>query len=156
MPGVTPSDDRGGFLSASAILREAIEGDLLEACVFLPRQLRAGDVDRLLLAVEDRLGIGLAQDRHGRVGLARLDPLRALVEGEAEGGAVSDSTPADPLARLDHQHVLVRRHKGARRGKAGDAGADDDDIEVGGTGRQGSAPAPTADINRRRRFIPSR
>jgi hypothetical protein len=71
--------------------------------------------------------------------LAGLDPLRALIEGKAEGDAVGDGAAADPLARLDHQHALVRRHQGARRGEARDAGADDDDIEIGGAGRPADA-----------------
>ena len=60
-------------------------------------------------------------------------------KGKPKVRAVGDRTPADAIARLDHQHVLVRRHQGACRGKPGDAGADDDDIEVGGMGRSREA-----------------
>ncbi len=117
-------------------LARGIDGDLLEACVFLLGRLGAADVDRLLQAVGHRPGVHLFQDRHGGIAAAGLDPLGAQIEGKTEGGAVSDGTAADALARLDHQHALVGRHQAFGRGKARDARPDNDDVGIGGSRRK--------------------
>ena len=105
-------------------------GDLLEALVVFLRELLARDVQGLLGAVEDRLGRRLAHDRHGRVDLAGLDPLRTMVEGKAEGRAVSEGAAADALTGLDYLDALARGHQSTRRGEAGHAGTDDRHVGI--------------------------
>ena len=126
----------GALLQGLDQLARGIDGDLLEACVFLLGRLGAADVDRLLQAVGHRPRVHLFQDRHGGIAAAGLDPLGAEIEGKTEGGAVSDGTAADALARLDHQHALVRRHQAFGGGKARDTGPDDDDVGLGGPRRK--------------------
>src|SRR5262245_31495129 len=90
---------------------------------------------------------------------AQLDWIRtrAVVYGE--------NAAADPIARFEHDHVDAAFVKSARRGQAGDAGTDHDDVgvrveraighELGATTRPGrrtscsSFTTPTAPVSGR-------
>lgn len=76
---------------------------------------------------DDRIVIGIVQ------------PGGAKVEDRAEAGGIGDASPADPRARFQHHDAAASSHDGTRRGDAGGAGTDNEDVGMRGKGRRGDS-----------------
>lgn len=127
--GLEPAVDLPEDLAAahSVGLRHRLaEGEELEAAA--PGLVRRGDAE-------------IGGDLHPGIALGPVDEHRAGVIGGTERG-IGEGASADTLARLQDDRLASGRLQLARCGDSGDAGTDDDDVEIGRIG----APAPADNV----------
>ena len=74
------------------------------------------------------------------IDVGRMNPVRAAVERHAEAARIGEAPPADAAGRLDQCETTSSRRQPPRRGDPGRARADDDHVDVGGTGRRRALP----------------
>ena len=94
----------------------------------------------------------LEQRVHAR--LVGRDPLAAELVRLAADLRVPE-TPADAVARLEHDDVATLRDEPTRRGEAGDTGADDRDVGLDQAGAHASLLSAAAAAARPVRTAPS-
>jgi len=122
---------------ARGIVDGAGDADLggQEILEFAFARIAAADAD--LLALRRRIDVKPAPRRElgHRIAVGQIDPVRAAVEGHAEGLGVGDAASADMIGRFDQHIVPAGGGDAARGGDAGRAGADNDDVGLAGTRR---------------------
>ena len=91
---------------------------------------RAAAVKQVIALIPGRVGLDpeLGRQRLEPV-LGRPDPLAADLDHRPVLEAMVEGPPADPVLRLEHDHDRPRAGQLARGRQAGEAGADDRDIE---------------------------
>ncbi len=73
----------------------------------------------------------LARRKPGyRIGIRRMDPVRAAVKGYAEAGRVGDAAAADMIGRFDQGVTAAGGREPARGGDPGRTGPDDNDVDI--------------------------
>ena len=96
----------------------------------------------------DDLELMLAGKPGQRVAVGRMQPFAAEIDRHPCGGCDGDGTPADALARLEHDDAEPALDEAPRRGDASGAGADDGNVAVAAHEGRGSicpgAPVMTA------------
>ena len=80
-----------------------------------------------MVVARERPDAELVRERQHAV-LGRADPLSAELDDRAVGERVVEGAAADAVAGLQHEDAAALLLESARRGQAGEAGPDDDDI----------------------------
>jgi hypothetical protein len=136
-----------GF-SARGILDRAVRahdgGEIILHFAFA----RVALADAQLLPRRRRIDLEAARrEPRQRIDLRDMQPVRAAIIRNAEGGGVGETAPADSVVRLEQDVTPTRGRHFARRSDAGRARADDRDVDLA-RGRDGAKRGPRG--NRRR------
>ena len=117
---------------------------------------RVAPADADALAGRRRIDVeaGARRELGQRIAVRRVNPVRAAVERHAEAARIGETAPADAAGRLDQGETTSSRRQPPRRGDPGRARADDDHVDVGGTGRRRALPERRP--GRERRAAPAR
>ena len=109
---------------------------------------RVAPADAHLLACRRRIDVKPPARRSlgHRIEVGRMDPVGAAIIGHAESARIGDAAAADVVGRFDHHDLPLGGRDPPRRGDAGGARADDDDVRRRGEARAAPSggPAPQA------------